>query len=201
MNGHALAREGLTALVSARPPDHWQVVYAGGDPGEAVRAKPDVVVLNLDDVPPGSPTPESMAVFDGLPVVVTSSAMEPDAIRRALMSGALGHVSRHQSYEDLHRAMSSAVRGIPHMSPDLGEIMAGASAVPTLSPREVAALRLYVGGLRMEEVAKALSVSTHTAREYIDRVREKYAKRGRTVRTRTELYAAALRDGFLATQE
>jgi hypothetical protein len=39
--------------------------------------------------------------------------------------------------------------------------------------------------------------SPHTAKEYLDRVRVKYANIGREVRTRTELYAQANRDGLL----
>jgi DNA-binding CsgD family transcriptional regulator len=46
-------------------------------------------------------------------------------------------------------------------------------------------------------VANQLGISPHTAKEYLDRVRAKYAQVGRTARTRTELYVEANRDGLL----
>jgi hypothetical protein len=42
-----------------------------------------------------------------------------------------------------------------------------------------------------------MGISPHTAKEYLDRVRTKYREVGRPVATRTELYAAASRDGLL----
>ena len=49
----------------------------------------------------------------------------------------------------------------------------------------------------MTAVARRLEISPHTAKEYLDRVRAKYAAVGREARTRTELYAAAQSDGLL----
>lgn len=199
VDGHALAREGLAELVASK--GAWEVVYAGSDPHDAISARPDVIILSLDGIPPGGTAAKALSIFGSIPVVVTSSAVQPDGIRRALMSGALGHVSRNQSFEDLHQAMTSAVQGERHLSPDLPEIMAATGEIPDLSPRELQALRLYAGGHSMSQVASAMSVSPHTAREYVDRVRSKYDQRGRVVRTRTELYAQALRDGFLHPDE
>lgn len=194
VDGHELSRQGLAALITQREPDIWQVVYVGADPREAAAAQPDVVVLNLDDATSGEAALESLG---GLPVVVTGSEGTPEGIRRALMKGALGHVMRSHNYEYLNEALLSAVRGELHVTPQLAEILSGVSDVPALSPRELTALTLYAAGLTMGAVAENMGVSTHTAREYIDRVRVKYGSLGRSVRTRTELYAAALRDGFI----
>jgi len=194
VDGHELSRQALAALMTQREPDTWQVVYAGADPRDAAAAQPDVVVLNLDDPTSGEAAMESLG---GLPVVVTGSEGSPEEIRRALMKGALGHVTRSHNYADLNGALHSAVRRELHVTPHIADILSGVPDVPALSPRELTALKLYAAGLTMGAVAESMGVSTHTAREYIDRVRDKYGNLGRSVRTRTELYAAAVRDGFI----
>jgi DNA-binding CsgD family transcriptional regulator len=80
---------------------------------------------------------------------------------------------------------------------DLASILSAAVETPDLSPRESDALRLYASGLSMAAVARKMGISPHTAKEYLDRVRTKYAAVGRTARTRTELYAAARTDGII----
>lgn len=200
VDGHELSRQSLAALMMQREPDTWQVVYAGADPHEAVAVRPDVVVLNIEDAAAGAAGLGALDVLQGLPVVVTGSDGAPDDIRRALMKGALGHVTRSHNYAHLDEALRSAARGELHITPQLAEILAGTQTGPALSPRELTALTLYVSGLTMSAVAEKMGVSTHTAREYIDRVRDKYGNLGRSVRTRTELYAAAVRDGFITAQ-
>ena len=58
-------------------------------------------------------------------------------------------------------------------------------------------MRLYASGLKLTAVGHRMGISPHTAKEYLDRVRVKYANLGRDARTRTELYAEANRDGLL----
>ena len=87
--------------------------------------------------------------------------------------------------------MHTAARGELYLSVDLAAILASAADTPDLSPRELDALRLYASGLKLSAVAHRMGISPHTAKEYLDRVRAKYAQVGRPARTRTELYAAA----------
>jgi two-component system nitrate/nitrite response regulator NarL len=50
----------------------------------------------------------------------------------------------------------------------------------------------------MKSVARRLGVTPHTAKSYIDRVREKYNDVGREARTKIELRIRAVEDGFLS---
>jgi hypothetical protein len=43
-----------------------------------------------------------------------------------------------------------------------------------------------------------MGVASSTAKQYIDRVRDKYAQGGQHVRTKSELYAMAVEDGFIS---
>ena len=117
--------------------------------------------------------------------------------RQGLASGALGFVPKRVSYDVLSEALVTAARGELFLSVDLASILASAPEAPELSPRELDALRLYASGLKLAAVARRMGISPHTAKEYLDRVRAKYGQVGRQARTRTELYAAAARDGLL----
>ena len=58
-------------------------------------------------------------------------------------------------------------------------------------------LMLYASGLKMAAVARTLHISPYTAKEYIDRVRTKYANAGRPASTKLDLHREAVRDGYV----
>jgi DNA-directed RNA polymerase specialized sigma24 family protein len=51
--------------------------------------------------------------------------------------------------------------------------------------------------MKIETVARRMDVSSSTAKEYIRRVRAKYAAAGTPLPTKVELYQQAQRDGIL----
>ena len=116
-------------------------------------------------------------------------------------AGALGFVPKRVSYGQLMEALSTVATDELYLSVDLAAMLASAADTPDLSPRELDALRLYASGLKLSAVAHRMGISPHTAKEYLDRVRAKYQQVGRPARTRTELYAAASRDGLLPPQD
>ena len=68
---------------------------------------------------------------------------------------------------------------------------------PRLSAGETQALTLYVSGLSTQEVAEEMDVQYETAKTYLRRVREKYAKAGRPASRKAELIRRAAEDGYL----
>ena len=68
---------------------------------------------------------------------------------------------------------------------------------PKLSAGEVEALKLYVSGLSTTEVAERMNVRYETAKTYLRRVREKYAKAHRPASKKAELIRRAAEDGYL----
>ena len=68
---------------------------------------------------------------------------------------------------------------------------------PKLSAGEVEALKLYVTGLSTSEVAESMNVQYETAKTYLRRVREKYAKVDRPASKKAELIVRAAEDGYL----
>ena len=69
---------------------------------------------------------------------------------------------------------------------------------PNLSAGEAEAFRLYVTGLSTREVAQRMGVQYETAKTYLRRVREKYAKIDRPASKKAELIRRAAEDGYLS---
>ncbi|HET6672767.1 MAG TPA: response regulator transcription factor [Agromyces sp.] len=66
-----------------------------------------------------------------------------------------------------------------------------------LSAAEERALRLYAKGHSTVEVAEQMDIGYETAKTYLRRVREKYAKAGRPASRKSELIRRAAEDGLL----
>ncbi len=199
IDDHELVREGLRALIERQVPGRSPVRYCGPSPLDAGRARAQVALLDVNLGPAGPSVLESVAVLhaSAIRVLLMSAYQEPVLVRQALLAGALGFVPKAVSFDALSEAVATVARGDLYLSIDLASILAAAAETPDLSPRELDALRLYASGLKLSAVAHRMGVSPHTAREYLERVRAKYANVGRAARTRTELYAEAARDGLL----
>jgi DNA-binding NarL/FixJ family response regulator len=179
-----------------------EVVYAGPDPTR-VPAGTDLVLLDID-LGEGARSTDAVTaqlVAGGSTVLLVSAIGDPVRIRPALAAGAIGYVPKRVGTDVLEQAIRSALSGEVPLSPDLAAVMMSSAGRPQLSPQEEMALQLYASGLKLEAVARRMGISPHTVREYLARVRRKYAEVGREVRTKTDLYAAAVRDGLLPPEE
>lgn len=203
VDDHELVRDGLSALIATHGESEIDIVYSGASVAEALGV--DVGVLLLDvELGPGAPdvaTNTAACVAAGVPVLLISAYDEPGAIRAGLAAGALGFVPKRVSYAQLVEGLQTVARDELYLSVDLASMLASWSQAPDLSPRELDALRLYASGLKLAAVAHRMGISPHTAKEYLDRVRGKYRQVGRAASTRTDLYAAASRDGLLTSAD
>ena len=199
VDDHELVREGLRALIEAQGDGSVEICYSGAMVAEAVTARPTVALLDVELGPGSADVATNTAVFDAaeVPVLLISAFDDPLTIRAGMRAGALGFVPKRVTYEQLMEALMTVAKDELYLSIDLASMLASASETPDLSPRELDALRLYASGLKLSAVAHRMGISPHTAKEYLDRVRTKYREVGRPVATRTELYAAASRDGLL----
>lgn len=201
VDDHALVRDGIAALLRGADAGALRVdmSYVGESVTEAITSRPEVLLLDIH-LGDGAPTlTESVqaAVGAGAQVLLLSATASASTVLSGLRAGALGFVPKRASLEELIDAVCDVVRGEVHLTTDLAAMLTADEDRPALSAQELAALRLYASGLKIATVARRMDVSPHTVKEYLDRVRAKYAQAGRQARTRTELYAAAQRDGLL----
>ncbi len=199
---HPLMRESLQARLVSRSED-IRFVYVGDSLDEAIEAigseRLDCFILDLD-LGDGRSVLENLATIASIeaPVLVVSATATPRAVQVAISHGARGYVSKSSSTEAIMEAFEAVCHGAAYVSPDLAAVLAtDAGAGVQLSTQEQRAHALYSSGMKIETVARRMDVSSSTAKEYIRRVRAKYAAAGTPLPTKVELYQQAQRDGIL----
>ena len=141
--------------------------------------------------------------------VVVVSALDDEASReRCVAAGAAAFVSKTMQAEelvDLARRVARGERLRRRSVAPTGEAVPDAvrprraddSGSAHLSAAEERALRLYAKGFSTHEVADRMDIGYETAKTYLRRVREKYARAGRPASRKSELIRRAAEDGLL----
>lgn len=137
----------------------------------------------------------------GAKVIVLSSLDTREARERAQLAGASEFLTKSLPM----REVMDAARRVMGMQREHSEqkewrpLPAHATVIegPRLSHGEEEALRFYVSGLSTGEVAERMNVQYETAKTYLRRVREKYAKVGRPASKKADLIRRAAEDGYL----
>ena len=137
----------------------------------------------------------------GAKVIVLSSLDTREARERALDAGASAFLSKSIPMSEVMesaRAIMGVVSGAD-LQRDWRPLPIGAThqVRPKLSPGESDALKLYVTGFSTAEVAQRMNVQYETAKTYLRRVREKYAKANRPASKKADLIRRAAEDGYL----
>lgn len=204
--GDRLARAGLAALIETPGLAIVGRLALDNVDEEAWRSAattylPDVVILDL-----GGP-----AAVDMSAVAAAAAALEPeidgpevaspgapilalveDAVGAAAARarGALGVLLRTASAAQLISAVHAVATGLAVATPELVAVSAAAPEVAVgLTPREFQALALLAEGHSNREIAAALSISIHTAKDHVDSV---MAKLGASSRTGAAIRAARM---------
>jgi two-component system, NarL family, nitrate/nitrite response regulator NarL len=190
--GWVMAEEsGIRVVAVAATVD---VLLAG--PGKSAH----VVLLDLD-LGDGTTVDRNIAAIRaaGPAVLVLAASDRPAAVRAAIRAGALGYVLKSEETSQVRAAIKAVAAGMDWISPRLAYILAADDAPdrPVLSPQETRALRLYATGMPMKSVARRMALSEETVKQYVGRVRLKYARAGREAPTKIELYYRAVEDGHL----
>jgi DNA-binding NarL/FixJ family response regulator len=159
-----------------------------------------VVLLDLD-LGDGTTVERNVAAIlaAGPAVLVLSASDKPLAVRAAMRAGALGYAVKSEQTRQIQAAIREVAAGSDWISPRLAYIFATDDTAdkPTLSHQERRALQLYATGMPMKSVARKMTISDETVKQYLGRVREKYARAGRAAPTKLELYHRAVEDGHL----
>jgi DNA-binding NarL/FixJ family response regulator len=161
---------------------------------------PDVAVLDLS-LSDGSKVEDNVKrlVEKGIAVLVFSIADKAHLVRDALKAGAAALVPKSHSMSELVETIRMVAAGMlvnnlqTTAAIDADQEFTSAK----LSPREQEVLSLYASGLALKQVAYSLNITVSTAKEHIDRVRNKYATIGRPAVNKTELLLRAIEDGLI----
>jgi DNA-binding NarL/FixJ family response regulator len=192
------------ALASVCQQNNFKLMASTESVDEALSSldgeSPDVAVLDLS-LSDGSKVEENvkLLVERGIAVLVFSIADKAQLVRAALKAGAAALVPKSHSMSELVEAIRMVAAGMlvnnlqTTAAIDADQEFTSAK----LSPREQEVLSLYASGLALKQVAYSLNITVSTAKEHIDRVRNKYAVIGRPALNKTELLLRAIEDGLI----
>ncbi len=161
----------------------------------------DVVILDvrLDD---GSDPADNVRRLcaRGWSVLLYTNEVSASVLAQCLSAGARGVVGKHEDWPVLAEAVLTAAGGDDFCNPEWAiavDALAAAGRIPSLSEREVQVVKLYAAGLPAKSVARRLGIAEDTVKEFLRRIRRKYAAAGRPAATKAELTLRAVEDGHV----
>jgi DNA-binding NarL/FixJ family response regulator len=192
VEGNDALREGWTKLLENS--DTLQCACALPLSNEALakvqRTFPDVVLVDID-----SASAAGLACISQLrkltphaQVLALTSSIDPGQILQALRAGAVGHVFKSSTPDQLFAAISDVRQGGAPMAREVARKLvetfhkttASVTCDTGLSGREAQVLDLLSHGLANKEIASRLNISFDTVRTHLKRVYEKLEVRSRT---------------------
>jgi DNA-binding NarL/FixJ family response regulator len=193
----ALVRTGFVTIFDAQP--DLTVVGEATDGRAAVelsrRLKPDVVVMDVRmPVMDGIEATRALAgagVTDPAKVLVVTTFNVDEYVYDALRAGASGFLLKDADPPELVDAVRTVARGEALLAPSVTRRLIGryaarirpaeadASAVGSLTPRELEVLRLIAAGLSNTEISAALVIGGETVKTYVSRILMKLGLRDR----------------------
>lgn len=206
LDDHGLLVDSLSSWFTGNAPDFSVAVaetsWAGCLAKDAFPS--DVVLMDFQLAEPVSIEARVLTCkAAGSTVVVMSALASPELHDRVLAAGADAFFDKSTSMNVVAARMRTLL-GMAQISPQGSETGdSGASqhaeelVKPRLSAGEEQAFVLYCRGLATKEVAEAMNVQFETAKTYLRRVREKYARAGRPASRRADLVRRAAEDGYL----
>ncbi|MEU7529109.1 response regulator transcription factor [Saccharothrix sp. NPDC042600] len=195
---HPVVREGLSAMLEAADVEVVGRAASGAEAvALAVRAKPDVVLMDLrmPGVDGVEATARIVAEVPGTRVVVLTTYESDADILRAVEAGAAGYLLKGASRVELVAAIQAAARGETVLSPSVAQVLfrARTPRPQALSGREREVLALVARGLSNAEIGRELFIAEATVKTHLLRSFKKL-----DVSDRTAAVMAAVERGLLS---
>jgi DNA-binding NarL/FixJ family response regulator len=196
VDDHFVVRMGLISLVNTEPD---LIVVGEADDGEQAIAlyqqlQPDLVLMDLRM--PGKSGPEATTqirrLSDGARVLILSAFDGDDEIHSALEAGAQGYVLKSATGEELIPAIRAVAAGKRWIPTNVATRLKSRNLFEELTPRELDVLREVAKGLSNKELADALGITEHTAKDHLKSILAKLR-----VADRTQAVTTALQRGII----
>jgi two-component system, NarL family, response regulator NreC len=186
---HRLLRQGLKALLRGAPDISIVGEASSGDEAVAIalRAKPDVVVMDLDMAGgDGASATRTLArEAPAIRVLILTMHTEEEGLLPLLADGARGYLAKNTADSELVDAIRVVASGDVYVRPAVARLLAAqvarkperadtaASRYALLSDREQSVLRLVAEGFNGPEIGEQLHITAKTVDTYKQRIEEK----------------------------
>lgn len=197
VDDHALFRSGMRLVLLAGMANVEVLEAASLEQALRTVTSPPALVL-LDIQLQGVNGLEGLGLFKqrwpGVPLVMLSSAAEPETIRLALSRGAAAFVSKADTAEKIIKVIEQVLSGgLPDASGDMARNTPAYDAPrPRLTPRQCEVLDLLCEGLSNKVIARRLELSEFTVRGHVQAVLGLLG-----VSSRSQVMFAARRSGLI----
>ena len=179
-------------------PEFYENVY--GPSRKAVIYPVDVVLLDLRLADSSDPYDNTIALIKlGFKVLIYSSLESPFRFRSVLGAGAHGLFEKSRSMEELLSAIRLVAAGNTFSDAEWASIIDSNYKLLNvkLSDQQKTVLELMAAGETDKMIAKKMGISPNTVRDYINRIRDSFAKVGSTPEGRVLLVREGIKSGIL----
>lgn len=190
VDDHQVVRQGFSVFIKAFK--ELELVGEAANGLDAVRrcseVHPDVILMDMI-MPEMNGVTAIQIIRQQYPqvqiIALTSFTDDRELMQRALEAGAVGYLFKDVSIEDLSKAIHSAYRGLPVLSPEATRMLIQSKTQPSprdfkLSERELEVLALLAEGLSNTQIADRLTVSTSTIKFHVSSILGKLGAASRT---------------------
>ena len=202
-------RRGLVGMINETA--GMQAVGTPGEPRRALTlaesARPDAVVVELGTGRAATlnAVRDLRRRFPQLAVVALATSKDPGVVNEALAAGVRSYLLMNTSPTLLGWAVLAARAGRTVVDPQIRRGEGSAEPVSReltpevpLTRRESDVLDELLQGQSNRAIGKNLFISEDTVKEYLKRIRVKYAEVGRPAASRVDLHLRAQEDGYLS---
>jgi len=184
VDDHPVVREGIAGLVGVQP--DMVLVGEASNGREAIQQfrmhHPDVTLMDLQ-MPEMNGLDALIAIrneFANAKVIVLTTYAGDVQILRALKAGAQAYLLKNTLHKELLETIRAVHAGKKTLSPEVSYQVAEHAADDSLTPAEIAVLRLIAAGNANKQIADQLSITEETVKSRVKNILSKLGANDRT---------------------
>ena len=184
VDDHPLVRQGIAGLIGVQP--DMILVAEACDGREAIQQfrmhHPDVTLMDLQ-MPEMNGIDAVMAIRNEFPdarVVVLTTYTGDVQVLRALKAGAQAYLLKSTLHKELLETIRAVHAGKKTLSPEISYEIAEHAMDDTLTPAEIAVLRLIAAGNANKQIADELSITEEPVKSRVKNILSKLGANDRT---------------------
>lgn len=180
VDDHIIVRRGLASLLDDEEDLSVVAEAASGEEAIAMAAehKPNVIILDLRLRDMSGI--EVATELKGFRILMLSSFMQEEDVRRAFEAGILGYMSKDKSSDELLKAIREVGAGRQYLPPEISLLLAKSEWSAHLTDRELEILQWIARGKANKEIGTELTLSENTVKNHVKSILSKLNAKDRT---------------------